>query len=528
MKKNINAKQYFLKDSVLTNIDDDRFNQAHIVNNLRMIIENTDPPYNIAVIGKWGIGKSSILRMLINKYKEDKDSYIIQEINAWKYEKESLKNVFLKQLWEGMNGTKVRTFDTIKRIYNEIISKDIPKNENKKSTGQKILSLLPHIVIIILVLIITFISFYVYKGIQIEWDKERIWRETILGYCKRVIPLIVTPLLLSYIALILKTLTEKENKKLEINMPIETTNDYETFLEETIGEKIGNNTNKKIITVIDDLDRLSIEKIVEALDAIKAFVDFKNCIFIIPFDDSILKEALNKERVSKISNEQGIIESELILDKLFQYKVYISPLLAFDIKEYAIELVDKHLKDFTKEYCEIEISKNVIKKVLIHHNVTTPRQVKKLINAFVSNVILAQKRTENGNADKIIFSTEEAKLQIAKISVLQVDYNEFYDVLFKNFNYINEILEIYNDSEITYNKINDDLKQFFHTKEKEEKPIIKREYESLINFLNSTKRYTVDNLAPYMYLAQDEISMKTGDSRTNASSENNISNARFI
>ena len=87
MKKK-EEKKYFLKDSVLNNIDDDRFNQAHIVNNLRMIIENTNPPYNIGIIGKWGIGKSSILKILLKKYKEDDENYIVQEINAWKYEKE--------------------------------------------------------------------------------------------------------------------------------------------------------------------------------------------------------------------------------------------------------------------------------------------------------------------------------------------------------------------------------------------------------------------------------------------------------
>ena len=68
----------------------------------------------------------------------------------------------------------------------------------------------------------------------------------------------------------------------------------------------------------------------------------------------------------------------------------------------------------------------------------------------------------------------------------------------------------------------DDLKPFFYNKlhteiyedgkkEEFEEVSIKKEYESLINFLNSTKRYAVDNLAPYMYLAQDEISIKTGD-----------------
>ena len=97
MKKERKIKKYFLKDSELVSIDDDRFNQRDVVENLRIIIENTNPPYNIALIGKWGIGKSSIINLLLSRYRNDSKNYIVQEINAWKYEKESLKNVFLKK-----------------------------------------------------------------------------------------------------------------------------------------------------------------------------------------------------------------------------------------------------------------------------------------------------------------------------------------------------------------------------------------------------------------------------------------------
>ena len=121
-------KKYFLKDSELISVDDDRFNQKDIVNNLRMIIENTNPPYNIALIGKWGIGKSSIINLLLNKYRKDDKNYIVQEINAWKYEKESLKNVFLKQVWKGISGEKVKNSEKIKEIYSDFI-KETKKEE---------------------------------------------------------------------------------------------------------------------------------------------------------------------------------------------------------------------------------------------------------------------------------------------------------------------------------------------------------------------------------------------------------------
>jgi len=508
MKKERKIKKYFLKDSELVSIDDDRFNQRDVVENLRIIIENTNPPYNIALIGKWGIGKSSIINLLLSRYRNDSKNYIVQEINAWKYEKESLKNVFLKQLWQGISGEKVKTFETIKKIYRDIINQD---NIEEDSRFKNMMKLFGKISLVIFILSV--IAFIVYKAVQLNGFVNGFCREVFLSYCRNIGKVLIFPLILSFVTVTLSEFIKRYDKKIEVKIPIETTDDYETFLADAINKKIGQNDNKKVITVIDDLDRLSIDKIVEALDAIKAFVGFKNCIFIVPFDDSILKKALDKNRTIKLDGNHQIVESELILDKLFQYKIYIPPLLDFDIKEYAVKLVKENIPDFIDEYCSIDIFEKVIRKVLIHKNVTTPRQVKKLINIYVNNKILITNRTKKGKIDKTLLSDEEADLQLAKISVLQADFNDFYDVLFRKFDYINRIVEIH-DNNYQITDIEEDLKMFFESKfdkENNEFAEIKREYEPLINFLKQTEKYQVDNIAPFMYLIQDDISIKTGD-----------------
>ena len=207
-----------------------------------------------------------------------------------------------------------------------------------------------------------------------------------------------------------------------------------------------------------------------------------------------------------------MVESELILDKLFQYKIYIPPLLDFDIKEYAVNLVQENIPDFIEEYCTMNRLESVIRKVLIHKNVTTPRQVKKLINTFVNNKILMTNRSKNVKIEKNLLDSEESDLQLAKISVLQADFNDFYDVLFRNFNYIKRIVDLHETSK-KINEIDEDLQIFFEQKGNEEniKAEIKSEYEPLINFLKQTEKYQVNNIAPFMYLIQDEISIKTGD-----------------
>ncbi|MCI9038395.1 MAG: hypothetical protein HFJ29_00705 [Clostridia bacterium] len=362
------------------------------------------------------------------------------------------------------------------------------------------------------IFIVSIIAFTIYKAIQFNGIKDGFWKEWFLSYCRNMGKVLIFPLILSFVTVTLSEFIKRYDKKIEVKIPIETTDDYETFLEDTINKRIGKNNKKKVITVIDDLDRLSIDKIVEALDAIKAFVGFENCIFIVPFDDSILKKALDKNRTIKLDGNHQTVESELILDKLFQYKIYIPPLLDFDIKEYAINLVKENIPDFIERYCSMDRIEKVIRKVLIHKNVTTPRQVKKIINIFVNNKILMTNRSQNGKIERDFLDSEESDLQLAKISVLQSDFNDFYDVLFRNFNYIKRIVDFHETSK-KINEIDKDLQIFFEQKGNEENSYaeIKPEYEPLINFLKQTEKYQVNNIAPFMYLIQDEISIKTGD-----------------
>lgn len=86
---------YFLKDTALADKKNDAFHHDDYVKNLKKLIEEHDPPFNIALIGKWGVGKSSIINLLRKELKE-KAEYKVHEINAWKYENDSLKKAFLK------------------------------------------------------------------------------------------------------------------------------------------------------------------------------------------------------------------------------------------------------------------------------------------------------------------------------------------------------------------------------------------------------------------------------------------------
>lgn len=502
-------KKYFIKDESLHNTDNDMFNYADISKVLNDIVNTNDPPFNIAIIGKWGLGKSSLINLVTGRCRKNPQEFLVQEINAWKYEKESLRKVFLKQLWQGLSNRKVQSFEIVRREISSILNSEIPTTphaKDKKRTRTFILTVFG-------IFLCTFISFLIYKLIQSSiapTPEDFFWRKLIISYCKNIGTILFIPVIVALLKLLMDDFHEKQAKKIELNFPIETTDDYEIFLETKIKDHIGKNKDLKIITVIDDLDRLSIDKIVEALDALKAFVGFERCIFIVPFDDEIIKQALNKRRAIDFNEKDYIVESELILDKLFQFKIYLPPLLEFDIQKYAFELVKQQIPDFLNSYCDEKTMEKVIGRVLIHPNVSTPRQVKKLLNAFVNNYMIASVREVSGKIEKGLLTSESGTMQIAKISVLQADFNAFYDLLFKDMSCMEKLLAIHRDAQ-SQDKIPEYLLPFFKIPSDNATKQIRDEYEPLINFLIKTEKYQVPSIAPFLYLAQDDISIQTGD-----------------
>ena len=506
--KPITQKKYFVKDESLHRSDDDMFNYSDIAKVLDDIISTNNPPYNVAIIGKWGLGKSSLINLATTKYKNDSD-YIIQEINAWKYEKESLRKVFLKQLWQGMDKKKSYSFETIKKNFSDIIE-DETYEEPKKQNNLKFLGIL------LVFIVISIIVFAIYKCVQAYIYETDIctlnfWGKTFLSYCKNIGTILFAPTILALLKILIDDFHSKKEKKIELNFPVETTDDYEMFLESRIKEKIKTNPNLKVITIIDDLDRLSVDKIVEALDAIKAFVGFERCVFIVPFDDEIIKRALDKKRTKAINDQADIIESELILDKLFQFRIYLPPILDLDIHEYAFKLAKQEVSDFMNDYCSEALLKKVIERVLIYPGVSTPRQVKKLLNAFINNYMIAHAREASGKIQKQMLTSEEGTMQLAVIAVLQSDFNSFYDLLFKDYSCINKIISVH-QGQSDWLKLPEYLQSFFEKRQTHLTEYkLKKEHESLLNFLTTTQKYMTSNLATVLFLAQDNICIKLGD-----------------
>lgn len=533
------GRQYFLQDKELENADHDFFQHRDIAANIGRILSETPPPYNIAVIGKWGLGKSSLINLATQEAKNRPDEYSCIRINAWKYEKEALSKVFLRQVMESLDESKERTTqqEKVKKHFKDIIH--IRLTENEAAVRAPIKEFWKRYGRIFLIyILITFVIYAFYKRGVLALDntlknKGLIEYAVIVltGYLRNFASLIALPALIGVLEEIKENIKKSQNRQV-LQIPEMNVEDYEIELQRTIRNQIeekGKKDDFKIIIILEDLDRLSIEKMVEALDAIKMFINFPNCIFIVPFDDSILKEALIAARIRKKGSASGtfdsaLTESEQFLDKLFQYKIYLSPLLNYDIKKYAEKLCRENLKDFFVEYCDEERFIRVLNRILIYPEVKTPRQVKKLVNTFISYLMLATDRERNGKVSNGFASSDEGIQMIAKLSVLQADFSDFFDLLFRRETAIEDVLDAQGDSEKIRNlpsEIRDALGMNASSDVSEQngsdgdagqyrRDRFPEHIRPLLNFLNYTRRFQADNLLSYLNVAMDDIVRATG------------------
>lgn len=497
-----NNFDYYIQDVKLKNIDMDKFGHKEIVNNILNLIENKKyvMPYNIALIGKWGLGKSSILKMVENSL--SKEEYRFITINAWKYEKDSLKKVYLKEICEQVSNKKIDFMSQVESIIMKIINYNKENNDSKNKVKYKWEKNLAISLISSLVLSFVWqLAHYISNGnsFDVLWKNE--WWYLVSRYFNFYFNNVLFTLGLPLAHLFLPKIIDKSNKNI---FPIQFNfdEDYESLLKNTIG-------NKKYVIVIDDLDRLSTKKMVEALDTLKTLMEIPNCVFIVPFDDSLIKNALEELVVSKVDTDHQVIESELILDKLFQFRFYVPPLILSDMKEYTLDIIKQESKDLYKMF-ETDELENIIKKTIVYEGLQTPRQIKKLINIFANNMLLMNERiaASKVSADILDFN---GKLMLAKLSVLQSDFNDFYDDLFIDNDSCEKLLNINKSDYDSWSYVPDNLKKYCEMKKgNSNKIIIKPKYSKLVNFLSKTAYIKSDNIRVYLYFNQDKMSLIYG------------------
>lgn len=268
----------------------------------------SDDSLTIGIIGEWGSGKTSFINMTLEALKNDKN-YIIFHFNPWNIStRKQLISDFFNQL-----------SNEIGRIDKEKVLEDVSKNLKLLSKIFKPISLIP-------------------------------------------IPQI------SITASIMEKNCEKIGKFLE-----ELSNYQEKNLDE-IKEELNNSLeklNKKVVIVIDDIDRLSDNDIREIFQLVKSIADFKNTIYILSYDNNIVSEALNNLQKGR---------GEEYLEKIIQVPIMLPHISKSDVNKIFLNKLGNVLtvseEEFDKNYYN-ELYSNGFS-----NNLTNLRDVERYLNSF--------------------------------------------------------------------------------------------------------------------------------------------------
>ena len=403
-------RNWFLKDEPLSDLEgQDKFSHDAYVNLLAKIIKELAPPFTLGVFGSWGVGKSSIVNDLSNRLNRNTPDTRAVTIDVWKYSDNSLRRQFLYDLQESLRSLNVisKGKDYVQAIYQER-TEQLPERQRFTISRLHFLAVPLIIVFVVTGLVLWALSLF----------------DTPIPI-KAFVAAIAAPFALYFVSELTRNiiLVSKDT----VTRPIYFSEDQ---FERTF-EKIIEVVNcKKLVVIVDNLDRCSHELVVDTLSTIKTFLEPRGegkCIFVIPCDDSAIRQHV-RTAYRVISNDhtddssQGPEQyADEYLRKFFAGSVKIDPFLPEEIESYIEHLLSQ--MELTGDMPESEIRMLVQMVGLLFSE--NPRQLKQFLNNLTSKYLLMMER-ESGPSPQIHPPISSNKLFLAKVVAIETRFPDMY------------------------------------------------------------------------------------------------------
>ncbi|HAC62850.1 MAG TPA: hypothetical protein DCF68_04765 [Cyanothece sp. UBA12306] len=200
------------------------------------------PPFTIGIFGEWGCGKTSLMKMIQDRLKNDQVKTVW--FNAWKYDrKEVIWNALIQEI-----------FYTIKKEIEE--DPELRETEQGRKLRDRINETAAQL------------ALYAAKVGTRFIPGNFVQEEDIDNLIKAFGPL-----------------SAKNEQQFEF------INKFEENFNNLVTDYLGHQ-NKYLVVFIDDLDRCLPENAIEVMEALKLYLDRSNCIFVIGTESSIIEEGI--------------------------------------------------------------------------------------------------------------------------------------------------------------------------------------------------------------------------------------------
>ena len=351
-------RRKILNDDAINSFDDDLLNRKSIVDNLSssLFSWNDKKSLVIGLFGKWGSGKTSIINLLEKQLasekekkasKDKKRTPIVINFNPWGYsETEDLLEPFIRQLQATLKGPdKIKGFGKKLELYLNLIK--------LTPTKQSMLSFWSAITMVL--------SFL---GISLPQLFPNICKQ-IKDLSKWVSPITLIVSFIIIICNIVLSIIKVRNENLDESV---------SKIKKDIGD-ILEKENRKLIIIMDDIDRLSSQEIKQLFRIVRSNADFPNTIYLLSFDREIVEKSLDI---------QNRIDGREYLEKIINIEYDLPSIPSSTLSRILMDELKNIAQDFTEEQNSIfgiENTKWAYVYNSIVSNLTTIREIKRYVNA---------------------------------------------------------------------------------------------------------------------------------------------------
>jgi predicted KAP-like P-loop ATPase len=459
-------------------------------------------PVTIGVFGDWGSGKSSILKIIEEELTKDgengfKDGTLVLYFNGWVFEGyDDAKAALLESI--------IERFDRHKTIGNKV--KDQTVKLFKSVKWMRLLGLSFKKIIVpgatgYLTGGISLIPFLLNEFSQLQ-PKEvasRLTGEGAEDFLKDII---------------------KKNEVEEVTIVREFREDFK--------EMIDKSEIKKLVVIIDDLDRCTPDRLIENLEAIKLFLNVEKTAFVIGADPRIVRHAIeHRYKTDSIENaddpdsrNKRIVSD--YLEKLIQIPYYLPKLTDNEVETYLTLLFCMKTmgEDFSKVTDAFKSNRENNRYDVFGlgdiQDLATDEQRKELNESVSLIASLAPIITEGlkGNPRQIkrflnTFTLRNRLVKVAKLSDFKIDVLAKLMVL--EYASTNLFKEIYNWQSLQKGEPKQivDLEKLAEEENIEE---IKKQFslewtaEKVIKWLNAEPKLANTDLRDYYWISRDQLS----------------------
>lgn len=277
---------------------------------------NLETPITIGIHGKWGTGKTFLLKMIETKLRERGIKTVW--FSSWRYNQEeelwvALLQSVLNQMSEQSScfrNLKVNTKVWLRRINWKAIFW-----ETSKTLSLFCISFCISFVLATLLLMLPAI-----KG-KMKPLVMALQASGIISVLKLSLPPVIG-LWRRRFSVNLEELVNKVDFEEHIAFLDKIGDEFQEIVRDFVGE------HGIVVICVDDLDRCLPEKSIGILEAIKAFIDIKNCVFLLGLDAEVIERHLEKHLKFVQSDAVNYIE------KIIQIPFHLPPLKSSDVAEF--------------------------------------------------------------------------------------------------------------------------------------------------------------------------------------------------